>query len=330
MLVDTVTITIQAGKGGNGAVHFIRTAQTARGGPDGGDGGNGGNVYFQGIDDILGLQEFRFKKHLAAENGVNGGRQKLYGRTGESLVIKIPLGTLVTNTETGEQFEILNTQDKILVAKGGIGGKGNDKFKTSVDQAPHYAEKGTPGEQKELHLELRLIADVGLIGLPNAGKSSLLATLTRATPKIGNYPFTTLEPNIGMLVLGGGMGSIALADIPGLIEGASTGKGLGIQFLRHVEKTKLLVHCIDITTEDIKKAYDTIRTELGQYDPRILEKKEIILLTKTDLLDEKSVSKKIKQTTKLLQKDVFGVSIIDDTSLHALQDILKKYIKSNI
>lgn len=322
MLVDDVTITIKAGDGGRGSVHFRRNAQTARGGPDGGNGGNGGNVYFLGIDDILGLQEFRFKKELKAEDGIAGKGQKLFGRNGYDLIVKVPLGTLVTNIDTGEEFEVGDTTTKILVAKGGIGGRGNDEFKTATDQAPHYAEPGTPGEEKRVHLELRLIADIGFIGLPNAGKSTLLKELTNASPKIGNYPFTTLEPNIGM------MQGIALADIPGLIEGASEGKGLGMQFLRHVEKTKLLVHCIDSTNEDIKKVYQTIRKELGEYNSKILEKPEIILLTKTDLLDPHEVEEKVKEIEKELKKKVLTISVIDDEALKKLSTYLKENVKN--
>ncbi len=252
MLIDKVTITVKAGNGGNGAASFRRNAQTAKGGPDGGNGGNGGSVYFQGIDDILGLREFRFKKHLEAERGVNGAKQKLFGRNGMNLTIRVPTGTLVTNPQTNESFEITDTTAQILIAQGGVGGRGNTEFKSATNQTPWYAEKGTEGEEKILNLELRIIADVGLIGLPNAGKSSLLKALTHASPKIGNYPFTTLEPNIGM------MNNISLADIPGLIEGAYEGKGLGIEFLRHVEKTKLLIHCIDSTIDDLMKTYATV------------------------------------------------------------------------
>lgn len=320
MLVDDVTISVKAGKGGDGSVHFRRNAQTAKGGPDGGNGGDGGNVYFQGIDDILGLQEFRFKKKIAAEEGIPGGRQNLFGRKGNDLIVRIPLGTLVTDVTTGEAFEILDTMTKILIAKGGVGGRGNNEFKTATDQAPYYAEKGTPGEEKQLHLQLRLIADIGLIGLPNAGKSSLLKVLTNANPKIGNYPFTTLEPNIGI------MQGIAIADIPGLIEGASTGKGLGMQFLRHVEKTKLLVHCIDITNPQVTDAYQTIRRELEEYNKAILGKPEVILLTKIDLVEPKEAEKIVAQTEKSLQREVLTVSIIDDESLADLQAVLKESV----
>lgn len=319
MLVDNVVISVQAGKGGNGSVHFRRNAQTARGGPDGGNGGNGGNVYFQGIDDILGLRAFRFQKSIKAEDGVNGGRQKLFGRNGKDTIVRIPLGTLVTNLDTGEEFEIVDPEAKILVAKGGIGGRGNDEFKTPTDQAPHYAEKGTPGEQKNLKLELRLIAEIGLIGLPNAGKSSLLQALTNANPKIGNYPFTTLEPNIGM------MRGIPMADIPGLIEGASEGKGLGTAFLRHVQKTKLLLHCIDSTQEDVLQTYQTVRHELEEYNPEMLEKKEIILLTKIDEVTEEKLNEDLEQLQKI-NHPILTVTIYDDKALKTLEEKLMKEV----
>lgn len=273
----------------------------------------------QGIDDILGLQTFRFKKTIAAEEGIGGGRQNLFGRNGKDAIVQIPIGTLVTDTKTGEAWEIADATTKILIARGGIGGKGNTEFKSATNQTPWYAEKGTPGEVKEIHLELRIIADVGLIGLPNAGKSSLLQMLTNAHPKIGNYPFTTLEPNIGM------MSDIALADIPGLIEGASRGKGLGTEFLRHVQKTKLLLHCIDSTQDDVADVYQTVRKELEAYDPVMLEKKEIVLLTKTDLVDTKEVAKKMKQLQKY-NKHILSVSMYDTESVDKLVTILKKEI----
>src|SRR5260221_6772227 len=230
MLVDDVTIHIQAGYGGDGSAYLKRNAQTAKGGPDGGNGGNGGNLYFQGVDDILGLAEFRFKKDIKAEDGVNGGKQNLYGRAGKDIYVKIPIGTHVLDTQTSEVWEITDSTSKILLARGGIGGRGNNEFKSATNQTPRFAEKGTPGQERTIHLQLKLIADIGFIGLPNAGKSSLLKALTNATPKIANYPFTTLEPHLGM------MNGITLADIPGLIEGASTGRGLGIQFLKHAEQ----------------------------------------------------------------------------------------------
>lgn len=317
MLVDDVTITIKAGAGGNGSVHFKRNAQTAKGGPDGGNAGNGGAVYFQGVDDIGALRQFRFKKNLEAETGINGGRQNLYGRNGKDLYILVPFGTILTETTTGKRYTITRFVPQILLAKGGKGGRGNNEFKTSTNQTPYYAEPGEPGQEKEIRLELKLIADIGFIGLPNAGKSSLLQVLTNAQPKIANYPFTTLEPNLGM------MGTTILADIPGLIEGASQGKGLGIKFLRHVERTKLLVHCIAIDTDDVVKTYETVRKELEEYNPAILDKPEVILVTKKDLADEKT----LKQKMKLLKKNaksIFGVSIYDEDSIATLATILQQ------
>lgn len=319
MLIDTVTITIEAGKGGNGRVSFRRNAQTAKGGPDGGNGGNGGNIFLQGINDILGLQNFQFKKEIKAEEGIPGGKSKLFGRKGEDTTIRVPLGTIVTDVESGEQFEVTNDTDIMLIAKGGIGGRGNDEFKSATNQTPRVAEKGTPGQMRVLHLELKLIADVGFIGLPNAGKSSLLSVLTNAHPKIANYAFTTLEPNIGMLM---GKGhQIALADIPGLIEGAHEGRGLGIQFLKHVEKTHLLLHCISVENDDVLNAYKTVREELEKYNAALLEKEEIILLTKTDLVDTKVVKKQLKQLAKT-KKKIISMSMYNEEDLSVLKTLL--------
>lgn len=316
MLIDHVTITVEGGKGGNGRVSFLRTKQDPRGGPDGGNGGIGGNVYLQGVDNILALSQFQFRKNIKAEDGVPGGKRRLFGRKGESITLQLPLGTLVTDTQNGAQFEIVDTIP-ILIAKGGNGGRGNDEFKSATNQTPRFAEKGETGQKKELALELKLIADIGLIGLPNAGKSSLLSVLTHAHPKIANYPFTTLEPNIGMF------GSITIADIPGLIEGASTGKGLGIKFLKHVEKTQLLLHCVSVENEDVLAAYTTVRKELQEYNAVLLDKQEIILLTKTDLLDEKSIQERVKQLKKI-KKKIISVSIINDKDIGNLQEFLQK------
>lgn len=320
MLVDDVTISIEAGNGGNGSMSLRRNAQTARGGPDGGNGGNGGSVYIQGIDDILGLAEFRFKKLIKAEDGIKGAKQNLFGRAGKDTVIRIPVGTVITDTQTGEQWEVTDTETKLLIAQGGIGGRGNNEFKTATNQTPRYAEKGTPGQARIVKLELKIIADIGFIGLPNAGKSSLLKSLTNANPKIGNYPFTTLEPHLGML------SNIAMADIPGLIEGAHEGRGLGIQFLRHVEKTKLLVHCIDITSPKPIADYTTIRNELSSYNKALIEKPEVIVLTKTDLTTEKEAEKVLKKMQKK-NRDVLLVSVINDAQLDKLKRFLIQFVK---
>lgn len=313
VLIDDVMITIKAGRGGDGSAALLRNAKTAKGGPEGGNGGNGGSVYMQGIDDISALRQFQFKKELKAEDGVNGGKQNLYGRNGEALIIFVPVGTVVKDLDTNRLWDIIDTKTKHLLAKGGIGGRGNNEFKSATNQTPRYAEQGTPGETKKLRLKLRLIADVGLIGLPNAGKSSLLEALTNARPKIGDYPFTTLEPNLGV------MEGIVLADIPGLIEGASEGKGLGIKFLQHVEKTKLLLHCIDSTSQDVESIYAIVRKELEQYNAHLTEKSEVILFTKSDLLEKKNLEKKLFVFQENHPNSrILVVSIYDEKSLTRL------------
>jgi GTPase len=313
MLVDNVTIEIKAGDGGSGASTFLRNGMTSRGGPDGGNGGNGGSIYFQGSNNLNDLKYFRFKKKLEAESGIPGKNKKLFGKNAEDKTILVPVGTKITDLESEEYFEITDSVTRILLARGGKGGRGNSEFKTSTNQAPTYAENGTPGERKTLKLELRLIAQIGLIGLPNAGKSSLLAVITNATPKIGNYPFTTLEPNIGML------NDHAIADIPGLIEGASSGKGLGATFLKHIEKTKILIHCIESYATDAKLRYATVRDEFEKYNPLLLEKPEIVLLTKTDLADKKILKKNISIFEKL-NKKVLTCSVMDQEKVENIKN----------
>jgi len=319
MLVDNIGLIIKAGNGGDGAATFLRNEMTAKGGPDGGNGGNGGNIYFQGSTNINDLREFRYKKNITAESGVPGKNKKLFGKNAEHLTIYLPLGTRVTDTATNKIIEITDTTTLILAARGGKGGRGNTEFKSATNQTPRYAEKGTLGEVRKLFLELRIIADVGLIGLPNAGKSSLLSVLTNATPKIGAYAFTTLEPNIGMTE------KHAIADIPGLIEGASKGKGLGVEFLKHIEKTKVLVHCIDSSSQDVLKDYLTVRNEFKQYNTNLLDKPEIILLTKTDLADKEQIKKNIK-VLKTEKRPVLATSIYNQESLETLKSALEKLL----
>jgi GTP-binding protein len=321
MLIDEVKIKITAGKGGDGSSSLRHDGQTAKGGPDGGNGGNGGSIYFIGVTDLSVLSVFRYKKALKAEDGINGSKQNMYGRNGKDLSIQVPLGTRITDLKTKRQYEINDITTPVLVARGGVGGRGNNEFKSATNQTPRYAENGTFGQEKKILLELRLIADIGLVGLPNAGKSSLLHELTNASPKIGDYPFTTLEPNIGM------MGNIGLADIPGLIEGASSGKGLGIKFLKHIEKTKLLLHCIDAVEMEPLKNYTVIRNEFSTYNPLLLEKKEVILLTKTDKVDKKTLDNREKQL-KTLNKDILFVSIYDLDSINSLRKYLVQSLQS--
>jgi len=312
MLVDNIKLYVKAGDGGDGSPHLLRNGQTAKGGPDGGNGGNGGDVYFQGSHNITDLREFRYKKKIVAEEGVNGKGQKMHGRNAPFCISYVPLGTQITDMTSGVVTEITDTTTRVLIAKGGIGGRGNTEFKTATNQTPRNFEKGGPGEERQILLELRLIAEIGLIGLPNAGKSSLLSVLTHATPAIGNYPFTTLEPNIGMF------GTHPIADIPGLIEGASKGKGLGVDFLRHIEKTKILFHCIEATNTSPKKSYDIIRKEFEKFNTTLLDKPEYILITKTDLV-EKEVVDKVSRLFKKLGKKVLTCSIYDSKSIDHLK-----------
>mgnify|MGYP001609033016 CR=1 FL=1 len=321
MLVDSITLNIRAGNGGAGAVSFLRNGQKSRGGPNGGNGGAGGDIYLAGTHNVSDLSQFRFKKKIKAEDGVKGGINNLFGKNAKHTTILLPFGTQVTDTGKNETIEIID-QAPILIARGGKGGRGNNEFKSATNQTPKYAEKGELGEEKILNLELKFIADIGLVGLPNAGKSSLLAILTNAHPKIGNFPFTTIEPNVGMFE------NHMIADIPGLIEGASNGKGLGIKFLKHIEKTKLLVHCIDCKEENPLKAYETVRKEFENYSKYLLEKPEIILVTKTDLVSKDELDKRIRTLSKL-KKPVLVSSIYDEKSLGNLKANIKNYIEGS-
>jgi len=322
MLIDNVPLVVKAGDGGNGAATFARTSMKARGGPDGGNGGNGGDVLFQGSPNVNDLREFRYKKKVVGKNGGHGTKHNGFGRNAPHIVVNVPLGTRVTNVDTGEVINIESVEKPVLIARGGAGGFGNVKFKSATNQAPTYRELGGGGEVKNILLELRLIAAIGLIGLPNAGKSSLLTKLTNATPAIGAYPFTTLEPTIGMF------GKYPIADIPGLIEGASRGVGLGIKFLKHIEKTKILVHCIDITSPDIMKDYETVRSEFRAFNPMLLEKPELIFLNKTDLVDEELIKVASKPFVDL-KKQVFAGSVHDEASISALKPILVSLLESH-
>src|SRR3989344_1945733 len=285
MLVDDVTVRLTAGRGGKGAVAFqkVRLSQ----GPTGGDGGDGGSIYLEGVSDIGALGWYTSNRDIHAEDGKNGRGQFLDGRDGEDLILKVPTGTKIINEESGFVREITQVGERILVAGGGVGGRGNFKFRSGTNTSPKESEVGTAGDTGVFKLELRLIADVGLIGLPNAGKSSLLNELTAARSRVANYAFTTLEPHLGAYY------ELILADIPGLIEGSSGGKGLGIKFLRHIERTNILFHLVSAESENLERDYNTIRGELGAYNKELLEKKEYIFLTKIDLLEKFEVEKRI-------------------------------------
>lgn len=293
MFVDFAKVSLKAGHGGQGCVSFRREKFIPKGGPDGGDGGKGGNIYFLADSQIQTLLDFRYKKNYKAENGAGGQGNRKSGKSGEDLVIKVPVGTIVKNFETDEIIsDLKNESDKILIAKGGIGGKGNCNFATPTNQAPRYAQPGLEGETLEVELELKLLADVGLVGFPNAGKSTFLARMTAAKPKIADYPFTTLQPNLG-IVRYKDYNSFVIADIPGLIEGAHEGKGLGIQFLRHVERTKVLLYLIDVNSDKLEEEFFTLKNELKLFNPKMLIKPQLVVLTKSDtVFDELSDSAK--------------------------------------
>ena len=285
MFVDTAKVIIRAGKGGNGAISFRREIYIPKGGPDGGDGGKGGDVVFVASKDCNTLIDFRFQPKLIAEDGKAGSGQKSSGKSGKDLEVEVPVGTVVKRSDTGEIVaDLVRDGQREIVAHGGDGGYGNWHFRSSVRQTPKIAELGNPGEAFDAELELKLIADVGLIGFPNAGKSTFLSVVSNATPEIADYPFTTLTPNLGVAKVDDS--SILIADIPGLIEGASEGKGLGDEFLRHVERTKVLLHLVDVYSEDAGKAYKDIRKELENYSAELAERPELVVLTKIEGLDE--------------------------------------------
>lgn len=315
MLIDEATIEIKAGDGGDGKVSFRREKFIPKGGPDGGNGGDGGNLYFIGTGDLGALGKFRYQKKFSAEDGQAGGKKKRTGKGGQDKIIPLPVGTFIKDLETGETWEINKPEEKFLIAKAGKGGLGNWEFRSATNQTPRYAGKGTPGQKRELFLELRLVADIGLIGLPNAGKSSLLNELTRAKVKVAAYPFTTLEPNLGV------MDGLILADLPGLIEGASKGRGLGFKFLKHVKKTKILVHCLSLESTDPFKDYQTIRKELGEYEKELLDKPEIILLTKSDLVSSKELASAMKKL-KSAKREILSCSVYSEESLKKLEEKL--------
>ncbi len=318
MLIDDVKIKVKAGRGGNGAVAFSNVKMTL--GPTGASGGKGGSIYFEGVSDLGALGQFRHKKELEAQDGERGKHQFNDGSNGEDLILKVPIGTVVHNLSTAKDDEIISIGQRLLAVKGGRGGKGNFKFRSSVNTSPTEFQEGLPGEEYELRLELKLIADVGFIGLPNVGKSSLLNQLTNAKSKVANYPFTTLEPNLGVYY------ELILADIPGLIEGASNGKGLGIKFLRHIERTKTLFHFISAESIDPVKNYQIIRNELGLYNQELLKKTEYVFLTKTDLITKDKVNKKIT-ALKAINKEILPISINDDDSIKRVEEILREIIK---
>lgn len=312
MLIDDVTIEAIAGKGGDGVVAFNKNMLSL--GPTGGDGGKGGDVFLEGVANIGALKVYRNQKVFYAEEGERGGQQRRIGKNGENKYLKVPVGTVI-HFANGTTRDIFQVGEKVLVAKGGEGGRGNFSFRSSRNTSPKEATLGTEGKKNKLRLELKLIADVGFVGLPNAGKSSLLNELTNANSRVGNYNFTTLEPNLGAYY------DLILADIPGLIEGASEGKGLGIKFLRHIERTRVIFHFVSAESEDPAKDYEIIKKELEKHNSELIKKDEYLFLSKSDLLSEKELAKKMKALQKI-NPDVIAISIIDENSLQKVKKIL--------
>lgn len=305
MFVDTAKVYIAAGKGGDGVVSWRHEIYVDKGGPDGGDGGRGGDVIFEATENLNTLIDFRFKPELKAEPGTNGAKRKMRGKSGADLVVKVPMGTLLRRD--GEVIaDLTHHGERVVVAKGGDGGFGNAHFKSSTRQAPKIAELGEAGDEFEAELELKLLADVGLVGFPNAGKSTFLSVVSNARPEIANYEFTTLTPNLG--VAGIDDGSLLIADIPGLIEGASEGRGLGDAFLRHVERTSVLLHLIDGYADDIAASYNTIRRELENYSPELADRPEVIALTKTEGLDSELIDMQTSALSKVTESPIFAIS----------------------
>ncbi len=321
MLVDEAKIFIVSGHGGKGKVAF----DTSKGGRGvtGGSGGHGGDIYFEGISNLGALQQFRFKKTFEAENGKDGRGKHLDGKTGEDLFLKVPIGTIIHNLDTGKDFAILKIGERVMLARGGKGGRGNFHFRGPRNTSPTEFEEGRLGESFNLFLELQLIADIGLIGLPNAGKSSLLNELTKAGARVASYPFTTLEPNLG--VFSSYKGELIIADIPGLIEGASKGKGLGHKFLRHIERTKTLIHCLVADSKNILEDYKIIKNELKEYSLALGEKPEYICITKTDLVSEKELASQ-KSLLKKTGVKIMTASIYDSDSIDSFKKFLETFL----
>ena len=331
MFVDYTKIIIKSGDGGNGAVSFRREKYVASGGPDGGDGGKGGDIYFVVDPDSNTLINFRYNKKYKAENGQNGSGSRCYGKSGEDLYVKVPRGTVVRDVETGKLIADLSKEGQTeLILPGGRGGKGNCHFATSTRQAPRFAQDGEKGLEKEIILELKLLADVGLIGFPSVGKSTILSRVTSARPKIAEYHFTTLEPNLGVVKTEYG-DSFVIADIPGIIEGASEGVGLGLRFLRHIERTRLLLHVIDASGSEGRnpvKDFKTINTELKKYSEKLSERKQIIVANKADVIQDEELYKELEKLAKENNIEIFKISAVTGEGLKELFGYVSKILKT--
>ena len=323
--LDQVKIYVKAGNGGSGSPSFRREKFVEFGGPDGGDGGKGGSVILIIERNLNTLIDYRYQQHFKAERGKDGSGKNKTGKGGEDLYLKVPLGTQVFEEDNKTLiYDFKSQKEEFLVASGGKGGFGNTRFKSSTNRAPKKFTKGGQGEEFWIWLQLKTIADIGIIGLPNAGKSSLLASMTSANPKIANYKFTTINPNLGVASYDDK--EVTLADIPGLIEGAHTGTGLGIKFLKHIERCKTLLHLIDITEDDLFNSYNQVRKELSKYSKDLVKKKEIVVLNKTDLIDEEEKKEKIKKLKNKLKKNIFLMSTMDKKSVSDIKSKLVNYV----
>ena len=322
--VDEAVITVEAGDGGNGVASFRREKFVPFGGPDGGDGGDGGSIIVQSDRNLNTLIDFRYAQHFKAQHGKPGSKRNKTGANGEDLILKVPLGTQVYEEDNNTLiYDFTKNKEKYLVASGGKGGLGNVRFKSSTNRAPRKKTNGKLGEEFWIWLQLKVIADIGIIGKPNAGKSSLLAALTRAKPKIANYPFTTINPNLGVSYYGGK--EITLADIPGLVEGAHKGVGLGDKFLRHIERCKILLHLIDLSEDDLLNSYKKIKSELSNYDKDLIKKKEIIFFNKSDLFEDNEINEKLKEFKKKIKTKYEIISVYSNKDLQKIKKLLIKY-----
>lgn len=326
--VDYIRIVCRSGKGGAGSVHFRSEKYRPKGGPDGGDGGRGGDIKLKGNRHIWTLLSLRYRRHIFAGNGENGKGALKAGASGEDVIIEVPLGTIARNADTGEfMLEITEEGQEVVLLKGGRGGLGNDNFKSSVNQTPRYAQPGEPGIEANIILELKILADIGLVGFPNAGKSTLLASITAAKPKIADYPFTTLEPNLGIVNYRDGL-SFVMADIPGIIEKAHEGKGLGLRFLRHIERNSVLLFLIPVDSDNINKQYEILLNELKNHNPELLDKPRLLGISKTDLADQELI-RLIKKEINVGDIPVVFFSAVTGTGLDNLKDELWRQLNKD-
>lgn len=324
--VDYVKINVASGKGGKGSTHLRREKYIAKGGPDGGDGGRGGHIILKGNSQFWTLYHLRFKRHFKADNGGDGGKNRITGSNGKDIYIDVPLGTVVKNSANEKLlFEITKDREEKMICEGGKGGRGNWHFKSSTNQTPRYAQPGIAKQEMQITLELKVLADVGLVGFPNAGKSTLLSVITDAKPKIGNYEFTTLKPNLG-IVNYKDFKSFVMADIPGIIEGASDGKGLGHYFLRHIERNSTLLFMIPADSDNIEQSYNILLNELKKYNPELLDKSRLIAVTKSDLLDSELKEEIELELAKSLNVQFIFISSITNTGLTKLKDKIWKML----